>query len=164
MEKAVLITGVSGGIGSACAKKFLDEGYVVFGLDYKTPQYENKNLKFYKVDLTKEKEIQEAYKKNKDDFVKLEGGIVVSFEGFDKEEVANIINGIIDIIADVMYISKKDIAPNSNINIDLGGDSFSYMSIVSSVEQEFDVRIPSEMIGKLNSASEFALYVLNHKN
>lgn len=112
----------------------------------------------------KKYEIQEAYKKNKDDFVKLEGGIVVSFEGFDKEEVANIIDHIIDIIADVMYISKKDIAPNSNINIDLGGDSFSYMSIVSSVEQEFDVRIPSEMIGKLNSASEFALYVLNHKN
>ncbi len=127
-------------------------------LIYKKPIPMNASMKIKKF------EIEDAYKKNPEDFIKLEGGIVVSFEGFDKELVNKVVDHIINIIADVLYISKKDIAPNSNINIDLGGDSFSYMSIVSSIESEFEIQIPSEMIGKLNSASEFALYVLNHKD
>ena len=65
MEKAILVTGVAGGIGSAIAKKFLSENYVVFGLDRCAPKEENDNLKFYKVDLTKESEVIEAFKRIK---------------------------------------------------------------------------------------------------
>lgn len=72
MEKAILITGVSGGIGSACAKKFLDEGYVVFGLDIKAPKEEKEHLKFVKTDLTKENEVISAFKQIKATSYKLD--------------------------------------------------------------------------------------------
>lgn len=124
----------------------------------KSPIPINASMKIKKFELV------DDFKKNPNNFIKLKGGIVVSFEGFDKKEVKEIVDHVISIIADVLYIDKKDIAPNSNINIDLGGDSFSTMSIISSVEDEFKIKIPSEMIGKLNSASEFALYILNHRN
>lgn len=72
MEKAVLITGVAGGIGSATAKKFLSEGYTVFGLDYKEPEEQDKNLIFYKTDLTKEDEVIKAFKQIEATFYKFE--------------------------------------------------------------------------------------------
>ena len=72
MEKAILITGVAGGIGSACAQRFLNEGYVVFGLDYKESKEKNENLKFYKTDLTKEDEVIKAFKQIEATSYKLE--------------------------------------------------------------------------------------------
>ena len=60
--KAVLITGVSGGVGFETAKRFLFEDYVVFGLDIKEPLEKHNNLRFIKTDITKENEIIGAFK------------------------------------------------------------------------------------------------------
>lgn len=60
-KKAILLTGVSGGIGLETAKKFLSGGYHVIGLDIKEPKEAIEGLTFIKTDLTKEKEILIAF-------------------------------------------------------------------------------------------------------
>ena len=47
----VLITGTSCGVGRAAAMKFLDEGYVVCGLDWKEPTIVHSNYKHYQCDV-----------------------------------------------------------------------------------------------------------------
>ena len=59
--KRVVISGFSGGMGNETAKLFANNGYFVYGLDYKYPAEEIPNSKFIKTDLTDEKSIAGAY-------------------------------------------------------------------------------------------------------
>ena len=55
-KKDILITGVAGFIGSKVAKKFLEAGYFVYGVDDLSSGYKNnipKGIKFIKKDLAK---------------------------------------------------------------------------------------------------------------
>ena len=56
MEK-VLITGTSCGVGRAAAMKFLDEGYVVYGLDWKESTIVHINYKHYQCDVGNAEEL-----------------------------------------------------------------------------------------------------------
>ena len=60
-QKAILLIGVSGGIGFEVAKRFLKEGYQIFGLDIREPKEKLDGLTFIKTDITKEKEIVNAF-------------------------------------------------------------------------------------------------------
>lgn len=53
----VLITGTSCGVGRAAAKKFLNEGYCVVGLDWKPATIENLNYIHYVCDVSKFEEL-----------------------------------------------------------------------------------------------------------
>lgn len=57
LNKDIIITGGSGGNGSAICMKFLKSGARVHNLDIKKSNLKNKNLVEYKVDLSKHKEI-----------------------------------------------------------------------------------------------------------
>lgn len=109
-------------------------------------------------------QIIDDLKNRPEGFVKLGHGEIVSFEGFDKKDIEDISEHVIDIVSDVLGIEKKDIAPNSHVVLDLGGDSFTYMSIIASIESEFEIKIPTEMIGRLNTINEFTLFILKQKN
>jgi len=71
MEKSVLITGVSGGMGLSTAKKFISCGYKVYGLDIREPKESIDGLEFIKTDLTKLEEVESAFNivKDKLDFI-----------------------------------------------------------------------------------------------
>ena len=96
--------------------------------------------------------------------MKLSGGEVIDFKDYDEKEVKEVVDHLIDIISEVLFVDKGKVAPNSHIVIDLGGDSFTYMSVIASIESEFNIEIKSELIGKLNTPNEFALYILRSKN
>lgn len=59
--KNILITGVSGGMGLATAKKLTDNGFHVFGLDIKEPSEAITNLTYIKTDLRDSNSIQNAF-------------------------------------------------------------------------------------------------------
>ena len=58
---AIVVTGVAGGVGFQVAKKFLSEGYKVFGLDINSPKEELDNLVYIKTDLRSELEVINAF-------------------------------------------------------------------------------------------------------
>ena len=65
-KKDILITGVAGFIGSKVAKKFLEAGYFVYGVDDLSSGYKNnipKGIKFIKKDLAKKSSIKFLPKK-----------------------------------------------------------------------------------------------------
>ena len=100
--KAILLTGVSGGIGIEIAKKFSSEDYVVFGLDIKEPQEEIKNLTFIKTDLTKEVEVRNAFN-------------IVKESGYQLEEIISAA-GIYDLNS-LVEMSEEDFIKIFNINV-----------------------------------------------
>lgn len=61
--KYIVLTGVSGGMGLATAKKLVANGYYVFGLDIKQPEEEIQNLEFFKTNLRDESNIEHVFKK-----------------------------------------------------------------------------------------------------
>ena len=56
-----VLSGVSGGMGLATAKKLIANGYHIFGLDIKAPKEELDNLTFIKTDLTDSKSINASF-------------------------------------------------------------------------------------------------------
>ena len=65
MDKCVLITGVSGGMGLSTAKKFISCGYKIYGLDIREPKELIEGLEFIKTDLTRLEEVESAFNKIK---------------------------------------------------------------------------------------------------
>jgi NAD(P)-dependent dehydrogenase (short-subunit alcohol dehydrogenase family) len=51
-QQYAIITGVSGGIGSAVAEKFCNEGIKVLGIDYKPTNFQHSLFEYYSVDLS----------------------------------------------------------------------------------------------------------------
>ena len=64
--KYIVLSGSSGGMGGATVKKLTENGYFVFGLDYKEPAYQIDNFRYIEVDLTDIKSVEDAYDVIKD--------------------------------------------------------------------------------------------------
>lgn len=96
MEKTILITGVSGGMGLSTAKKFISCGYKVYGLDIKEPKESIDGLIFIKTDLTKLEDVESAFKlvKEKLDIIVNTAGIydLNSLIEISEEEFIRIFN------------------------------------------------------------------------
>ena len=72
LNKAIVLTGATGGIGFQIEKKFINEGYIVFGLDIKEPKEKLDGFKFIQTDVTKEEQIIKAFEVVKTKCEKLE--------------------------------------------------------------------------------------------
>lgn len=99
-NKTILITGGASGIGNAAVKLFLENNNKVIVIDKNIPRKKDKNLYFYKLDLTKIKLIRSIVKKislkfNKIDVLILNAGIC-PFEKFLKID-----QKLFDLVVDV---------------------------------------------------------------
>lgn len=61
VDKTILVTGTSGGLGGSLARLLLDRGYRVFGCDLHTPTIEHKNFFALTVDVTNEESVCAAF-------------------------------------------------------------------------------------------------------
>lgn len=62
MGKNVFVTGCSKGIGLAIVKKFLNEGYLIYGCDLVEPELrDQKNLFFYPCDISDHDQVKHLY-------------------------------------------------------------------------------------------------------
>jgi NAD(P)-dependent dehydrogenase (short-subunit alcohol dehydrogenase family) len=60
-RSAVLITGVAGGMGIASAKRLLETGSTVYGLDLRQPEPMPEGLRFIQTDLTDPASVRQAF-------------------------------------------------------------------------------------------------------
>jgi NAD(P)-dependent dehydrogenase (short-subunit alcohol dehydrogenase family) len=63
VKKVALITGVMGGIGSATANAFLEQGWRVFGLDRNAPEDNPTDVHYIDCDLADPTAIEKAISK-----------------------------------------------------------------------------------------------------
>ena len=68
-QKVALITGASKGIGRACAKLFLEKGYIVVDASRSNPHpFDNENFIYIKTDISQEESIKNLYEEVKNRF------------------------------------------------------------------------------------------------
>lgn len=61
-KKTILITGASGALGRAAAKRFAEAGWRVFALDVKPPEEPAEGVRFVEADVTSEESVHRACK------------------------------------------------------------------------------------------------------
>jgi acyl carrier protein len=86
--------------------------------------------------------------------------VEVSFEGYDDKDVQETIKGVKKVFAKTLLLPDYKIANDAIWNVDLGGDSMSYIQMIQELEIAFGVSIPMELYGKLANVNDFALEVL----
>lgn len=73
-----------------------------------------------------------------------------------------IFDKIKEILADQLDIEESAITPDSLLVEDLGADSLDAIDIVMSVEDEFGIEVPDEIIEKIESVSDIITFVENN--
>ena len=66
------------------------------------------------------------------------------------------------ILSEQLDIEEDVITPDSLLVEDLGADSLDAIDIVMSVEDEFEIEIPDEIVEKMESVSDILTYVENN--
>ena len=98
----VLISGVSGGMGLATAKRYLSEGHNVYGLDLYPPKEDISNLNFIKCDITNINDVNDVFNIIKNDMDHID--ILISFAGIYN-------------LDSLIEISEEDFIKIFNINV-----------------------------------------------
>lgn len=64
-----------------------------------------------------------------------------------------------EIIAEQLSVNADDINADSNFKDDLGADSLDLFELVMSLEEEYDVEIPSEDLEKIATVNDVIEYL-----
>lgn len=64
-----------------------------------------------------------------------------------------------EIIADKLGLEADEITLESSIKDDLNADSLDLYEIVTGIEEEFDVEVPTEALGKMNTVQDMVEYI-----
>jgi len=65
-------------------------------------------------------------------------------------------------IAENMDIDESEITPNTNFVDDIGMDEMDLLELQLSLEDEFDISISSEDMGKIITVADAVTYIQNH--
>ena len=68
-----------------------------------------------------------------------------------------------DLIAEGLNIDESKITEESSFKDDLGADSLDLFELVMSLEDKYDVEIPSEELEKLLTVGDVIKYIEEHK-
>lgn len=64
-----------------------------------------------------------------------------------------------EIIADKLGLDADEITLESSIKDDLNADSLDLYEIVTGIEEEFDVEVPTEALGNMNTVKDMVEYM-----
>ena len=64
-----------------------------------------------------------------------------------------------EIIADKLGLDADEITLESSIKDDLNADSLDLYEIVTGIEEEFDVEVPTEALGNMNTVQDVVEYI-----
>ena len=64
-----------------------------------------------------------------------------------------------EIIADKLGLDADEITLESSIKDDLNADSLDLYEIMTGIEEEFDVEVPTEALGNMNTVKDMVEYM-----
>ena len=67
------------------------------------------------------------------------------------------------LVAENLGVEESKITENSSFKEDLGADSLDLFEMVMSLEDEFDVEIPTEELEKMETVGDVVEYIKEHK-
>lgn len=70
---------------------------------------------------------------------------------------------VVDILAKQLSADKKAISNETDILNDLGADSLDLVEILMSLEDEFGISIPDEVIPEIKTVGQLVAYIDAHK-
>ncbi len=85
---------------------------------------------------------------------------IANLDMYDPSEVKEVMAKITSIFASTLMLKEEDVDVDAIWNVDLGGDSMSYISMVSDLSDQLELEIPTEKLGKLGSVRDFTAEVL----
>ena len=77
------------------------------------------------------------------------------FKNFDKETIDSILIPMRQIFSKILILPEFKIEDDGHWINDLGGDSMSYVELISTVQDRFEVFIPEELYGQLATVNDF---------
>lgn len=100
--------------------------------------------------------------KNPGDFYDFDqsGKTSVSFDEFEESEVLETLSAVQSVFSKTLLLPEFKIGYDDVWNGALGGDSMSYVTMVSDLDSHFGITIPVELYGKLGTVKDFAYEVL----
>jgi acyl carrier protein len=105
--------------------------------------------------------LRDALKNGADDFMAFgEKRESVSLEGYDPKEVKDVLEKVRTVFAKSLLLPEFKISDTAIWTTDLGGDSMSYVAMVSDLNDAFHLSIPTEKYGKLACVKDFAGEIL----
>ena len=82
-----------------------------------------------------------------------------SFEGFKPEEIEDVLVQMREIFSQILFLPLFKIDDEGHWINDLGGDSMSYVELIRTVQDKFEITIPEEKYGLLTCVNDFAYEV-----
>ena len=65
---------------------------------------------------------------------------------------------LVSIVAEQLHVEESRVVPEADFKADLGADSLDLFELVSALEEEYDIEIPSEEMEPENFNSVKAIY------
>lgn len=105
--------------------------------------------------------LRKAILENKIAFMKYDiNHLTINEEQVVSEETQQTIKQVIKIMSRILQIDETSINPNDHFIFDLGGNSLEYFSLVSEIEEEFNIHIDYTDGNTYNSAYDFAQNIM----
>ena len=87
-----------------------------------------------------------------------------TFTGFDAKTIETILEPMRNTFSKILILPKFKIEDDAHWVNDLGGDSMSYVELITTVQEQFDVVIPEELYGQLTCINDFVEEVAKLKS
>ena len=64
-----------------------------------------------------------------------------------------------DIIAEQLSVEADEVNMDSNIQDDLGADSLDVVDLITTIEDEFDISIPDDVVEEIKTVGDIVNYI-----
>jgi UDP-glucuronate 4-epimerase len=173
--KNVLVTGAAGFIGYHLARRLIDDGYRVFGIDNLNPYYDvqlkadrlarltaSRNFSFLKIDLADKRELENLFNKNRFDVVvnlAAQAGVRYSLENPHAYVDSNIV-GFLNILEGCRHHAVKHLVFASSSSV-YGANTQMPFSVHQNVDHPVSLYAATKKANELMAHTYSHLYGLN---
>ncbi|MCQ2139203.1 MAG: acyl carrier protein [Bacteroidales bacterium] len=66
------------------------------------------------------------------------------------------------ILAEKLCVSLSEVKPEASLTSDLGADSLDTVEIIMDIEKAFDIKVPDDAAGQIDTVNDIVNYIMNN--